>query len=133
HTKTGAAVSQQTDDYYPFGMEINNSVTSPKNEYLYNKKELQEEIQEYDYGARFYDPIIARFTSVDPLAEYMRRFSDYAYGFDNPLRFLEKDGMNPIDIVYLNEDGKEIKRIKDPTVNKTYVIKTSKTARDIYN
>jgi RHS repeat-associated protein len=73
-TKTGAAVLQQQDDYYPFGLEINRSVLSPKNEYLYNKKELQEEFQEYDYGARFYDPVIARWTTVDPLAEISRRY-----------------------------------------------------------
>jgi len=46
----------QQDDYYPFGMEINTLTNSSKNEYLYNKKELQEELQEYDNGARFYDP-----------------------------------------------------------------------------
>jgi hypothetical protein len=35
---------QQKDDYYPFALEINRSVLSPKNEYLYNKKELQEKL-----------------------------------------------------------------------------------------
>ena len=51
-TKTGVAVSTQKDDYFPFGLEINRSVLSPKNEYLYNKKELQDELVQYDYGAR---------------------------------------------------------------------------------
>jgi len=68
-TKTGAAVSYQQDDYYPFGLEINRNTFSPKNEYLYNKKELQEEFNEYDYGARFFDPVIAKWTSVDPYTE----------------------------------------------------------------
>ena len=68
-TKTGVAVVYQVDDYYPFGLEINRSVLSPKNEYLYNRKELQEETGLYDFGSRFQDPLIGRLTTIDPHAE----------------------------------------------------------------
>ena len=86
----------QQDDYYPFGMEIlRGTITSPKNEYLYNKKELQEELGEYDYGRRYYDPIIGRWTTIDPMAEMGRRETPYGYAFDDPMRFTDPDGMWP--------------------------------------
>ncbi|MDB5133273.1 MAG: hypothetical protein JWR02_3022 [Mucilaginibacter sp.] len=91
--KTGTAVLYQQDDYYPFGMEIGRSVNSPKNEYLYNKKELQEEFAEYDYSARFYDPVIGKWNTIDPLAELSRRWSPYNYVENNPIRLIDPDGM----------------------------------------
>jgi len=93
-----AARSVQTNNYYPFGLEaFNNTASSPKNYYLYNKKELQENISAYDYSARFYDPVIARWTVIDPLAEKSRRFSSYVYGNDNPIRFVDPDGMSAME------------------------------------
>lgn len=46
----------------------------------------------YDYGARQYDPILARWDRVDPLCEKYYNTSPYAYCMDNPVKFVDPDG-----------------------------------------
>ncbi|MDZ7934560.1 MAG: RHS repeat-associated core domain-containing protein, partial [Emticicia sp.] len=47
-----------------------------------------------DAGARLYDPFVPRFTTIDPLSEISRRFSPFTYGNNNPIRFIDPDGMS---------------------------------------
>jgi RHS repeat-associated protein len=84
-------------DYYPFGLTYNsyqrgNLVTQ---NYSYNGKEVQDELELgwLDYGARMYMPELGRWVTVDPLSERNRKFTPYNYAINNPLIFIDPDGM----------------------------------------
>lgn len=100
----------QDYSYYPFGMiqeglHYNGTAQNSPNKYLYNGKELQADfnLDWYDYGARFYDAVVGRWWSVDPLAEKYKRWSPYNYCVDNPMRFIDTNGMLIDD--YFNKEG----------------------------
>ena len=46
----------------------------------------------YDFGARNYDPAIARFTGMDPLSEKYYHLTPYAYCLNNPLKYTDPSG-----------------------------------------
>ncbi|WP_336619760.1 RHS repeat-associated core domain-containing protein [Chryseobacterium sp.] len=118
------------NNYYPFGLLHNYTVTSTQvYQYKYNGKELQETGM-YDYGARMYMPDLGRWGVVDPLAEKMPSWSLYAYAFDNPIKYTDPDGREPEDIVVRGTDKKEW-RIKtagpDIVYNVPFALKNNAT------
>ena len=47
----------------------------------------------YYYGARYYDPRISIFVSVDPLAEVQPNKTPYHYTSNNPINRIDPTGM----------------------------------------
>ncbi|SMC81030.1 RHS repeat-associated core domain-containing protein [Moheibacter sediminis] len=106
----------EENHYYPFGLK-HSTYADPKQkyelvdnmentarptyvlktdyQYKYNGKELQDELglNWYDYQARNYDPALGRWMNIDPLAEMSRKTSPYVYALNNPVFFIDPDGM----------------------------------------
>ncbi|MDR0227556.1 MAG: RHS repeat-associated core domain-containing protein [Flavobacteriaceae bacterium] len=60
--------------------------------YLYNAKELDRETGLYYYGARYYDPKVSVFLSVDPLAEKFVGWNPYHYVHNSPINLIDLTG-----------------------------------------
>ncbi|OKS84902.1 DUF6443 domain-containing protein [Mucilaginibacter polytrichastri] len=94
----GTARILQEDEYYSFGLRKSNYFHD--NRYLYNGKEVQTDLaNQYDYGARFYDPVIGRFGTIDPMADDFEHLSPYNYGMNNPISTIDPDGMEAENII----------------------------------
>ena len=94
--------------------------------YLYNKKELQEELGQYDYEHRFYDPAIGRFTTIDPETEDFENESPYIYGENNPILMIDPDGMSAEVASGYEQDKPKPKPEPKPIELKVVVIKGKK-------
>ena len=82
--------------YYPFGDSLNFTGTV-KNDVKYTGQRYVDGIESYDFNARYYDPELGRFYSIDPLGS--AAISPYAYCSNDPVNFIDPSGMvaAPID------------------------------------
>ncbi len=85
---TGAVVNNYY--YYPFGDSLIYSGTI-KNDLQYTSKSNVAGMEAYDFSARYYDPAIGRFYSMDPL--FNPATSPYAYCGNNPVSNNDPTGM----------------------------------------
>ena len=89
-------------EYVPFGEvfveERNNIWNTP---YLFNAKEFDEETGLYYYGARYYEPKLSQFLSVDRYSENYPNFSPYSYVGNNPIKYIDVNG----DSIVINNRG----------------------------
>jgi len=68
-------------------------------------KELQDELglNQYDYGARNYDPALGRWMNIDPLANKTIDYSPYNFVLNNPVSFIDPDGLYPKSVLIYNQ------------------------------
>ena len=116
----------QTMNYYPFGAQFcdGSAATSDFQQYKYNGKELDKMhgLNTYDYGARQYNPITARWDRVDPLAEKYYGVSPYVYCHNNPIMYVDPDGRK--DTTFVIGKDRPVSRIdgsETPINDKKYI------------
>ena len=100
-------VVQQVTNYYPFGAPYADATASKGSDvqpYKYNGKELDlmHGLNTYDYGARQYNPVTARWDRIDPLSEKYYNVSPYNYCHNNPVMLIDPDGKDD----YYTSDGR---------------------------
>jgi len=100
---------EEVNHYYPYGALMGESQNTTAQPYKYNGKELDlmHGLNQYDYGARLYDPLVGQFTSIDPLCEKYYSVSPYAYCAGNPINAIDPDGESPFSalIKYTTKQG----------------------------
>src|SRR5690554_6675509 len=106
---------EQVNHYYPFGGLFGEGMQDSNQPYKYNGKEFDNllGLNMYDYGARHYDPYTGEWITIDPLAEKYYSISPYVYVANNPVRFIDPDGMM-LDEYIFNQDGDYTGKIRKP-------------------
>ncbi|MBE6226680.1 MAG: RHS repeat-associated core domain-containing protein [Bacteroidales bacterium] len=92
---SGSVIEQNA--YYPFGSRhtFGNTYAQTTNRFKFNGKEEQTtgNLNYLDYGARMYDANIGRWFVQDPLAEQMYMVTPYRFSLNNPVNFIDPDGL----------------------------------------
>ncbi|MDR2651321.1 MAG: hypothetical protein LBC68_03270, partial [Prevotellaceae bacterium] len=104
------------NDYYPFGkLWESDNIQAPTTRYLFSGKGKQtiRDLGWLDFSARMLsnDTDPPRWTTQDPLAEKYYSISQYAYCGNNPLRYIDPDGMYYYDWndkIYRTDAGAEV-------------------------
>ena len=88
--------------YRPFGEEIEQDTASASNHIGYTGHVHDRDAGLTYMGARYYDPVVGRFMSMDPAAVNPNdpaSFNRYAYGKNNPYKYTDPNGQFAIPLI----------------------------------
>ena len=103
---SGQAVQHM--QYLPYGeTKLDQRTSSYHERYTFTGKEKDSETGYYYFGARYYNPDLSLWLSVDPMADKYPSLSPYNYCAWNPMKIVDPNGEDGVIIV--DEDSKKIK------------------------
>ncbi|MDX6766087.1 MAG: toxin TcdB middle/N-terminal domain-containing protein [Candidatus Methylacidiphilales bacterium] len=98
--RSGEVVQKYT--YTPFGRELSQDNTQAfEVSHRFTGQIFDEDTGLYYFNARYYDPELGRFISADtivPDPQNPQTFNRYAYSLNNPLKYVDPSGHEPITI-----------------------------------
>jgi RHS repeat-associated protein len=94
--------------YMPFGECFVEQHTDFDSPFKFNGKEMDSETGLISYGARYLDPKIGRWLSIDPMIEEHPDYTAYAYCYNNPINLIDPFGLDTIKIHVLANKNKEL-------------------------
>jgi len=120
------------EDYRPYGERLEKDLEAADNRLWYTNKAHDEDSGLTYLGARYYHPELGRFMGVDPagvlghIESNPMMFNRYAYGNNNPYKFIDPDGRNPVTVGRLSYAGG--RAVVTPAVNVGIRLATARRA-----
>ena len=116
----------------PAALATSVASTSSPNRWHFSGKESQSflyaNIPLLDFGARMYNPTIARWTTSDPMSEKYYGISPYVYCLGNPISIIDPNGM---DIWTMDEKGNVV-WVKESDDHRLYYMNNDGLLSDDY-
>lgn len=86
------------EEYQPYGSRLLKQDGGTNDTWFTGKQEDKSNGLSY-FGARWYDPVVGRFTGIDPVGFQegnTHSFNRYAYANNNPYKYVDPDGRHPV-------------------------------------
>ena len=93
------------ENYEPYGVQRSAAGIGYNQQWFAGQKQDASDL--IYMGARYYNPVLGRFLSIDPKEvdpQDLHSFNRYAYANNNPNRYVDPDGNSPLDVGFLIYD-----------------------------
>ena len=90
------------EGYRAYGERTRNETAARSNRQFFHGKAFDADSGLSYFGARYYDPVVGRFMAIDPAGfdeANLHSFNRYAYGNNNPYRYVDPNGKAALPIV----------------------------------